>query len=482
MFIKILLENKIARLITITSALAIAAVAFLFVQIALAKSKSDIVYPAKELGNCKNEKDCFVFCESPTNILACVNFAEKHNLMSREQVSRARAYAKTGERGPGNCKNQKECLAFCDNPANFDACLDFAEKTNLLPPAELKEARLVAKALKAGAKLPGGCVTKSACEDYCDDAKHMNECLDFAEKAGFMSREDLAEARKAAKAFEKGLKSPGNCRGKKQCENFCAEPSNIEECLNFAEAAGFMSEAEINEARKVMPLIARGEMPGGCRSKGQCEKYCENEDHFEECSSFALKAGFMTPEEAEILKKTGGKTPGNCRGKEQCETFCENPANQEICFEFGRKYGLIPEEQLEEMREGVEQLREGLESASEEVLECLNSRVGAKTLEQMLGGTGFPGPQVGDKIRGCFEEFSGPRGDEGFEDFDREDFDAEEGQQTEPRIMGPSRRPTMDNRGRDKSEDEEEGPFFAPEDKFKDSSEGESEDTFFIEP
>ena len=96
-----------------------------------------------------------------------------------------------------------------------------------------------------------------------------------------MSGEELEEAKKAAKAISSGIKPPGNCRGKAQCDVYCSDSSHMEECLNFAEAAGFIPQEEAAMARKIMPLMMKGEMPGGCKSKDQCESYCEDGEHAE---------------------------------------------------------------------------------------------------------------------------------------------------------------------------------------------------------
>ena len=196
------------------------------------------------------------------------------------------------------------------------------------------------------------------CEAYCENTDHIEECVAFAEKAGFMSGSELEEAKKAAKAIKSGIKPPGNCKGKAQCDAYCSDSSHMEECLNFAEAVGFIPKEEAEMARKIMPLMMKGEMPGGCKSKDQCESYCENESRAEECASFAIKVGFMSQEEYEIFKKTGGKGTGGCKGRDECEEFCENPENQETCFNFGKEHGLIPEEKLKEMEEGREKIKE----------------------------------------------------------------------------------------------------------------------------
>ena len=367
-----------------------------------AQNADDIVYPVEELGGCQNETECRAYCDDEENITFCVDFAEKHNLMSKEEISKARAFAQSKNR-PGNCKNKEECEAYCEDIKNIDSCLSFAEENGFIGATELKEAKQVAKALKEGANLPGGCKNKRECEAYCENTDHIEECVAFAEKAGFMSGSELEEAKKAAKAISSGIKPPGNCKGKAQCDAYCSDSSHMEECLNFAEAAGFIPKEEAEMARKIMPLMMKGEMPGGCKSKDQCESYCENESRAEECASFAVKAGFMSREEYEMFKKTGGKGPGGCKGRDECEAFCNNPENQETCFNFGKEHGLIPEEKLKEMEEGREKIKEALKSAPPEVTDCVRSKVGTENFEKMQSGESMPNPKIGDQIRACFE-------------------------------------------------------------------------------
>ena len=59
--------------------------------------------------------------------------------------------------------------------------------------------------------------------------------------------------------------------------------------FEFCRSAGFIPKEEAEIARKIMPLMMKGEMPGlACKSKDQCESYCENESRAEECASFAI--------------------------------------------------------------------------------------------------------------------------------------------------------------------------------------------------
>ncbi|HEY4494914.1 MAG TPA: hypothetical protein VJC01_00475 [Candidatus Paceibacterota bacterium] len=321
----------------------------------------NIQFPVKELGGCESENDCKSYCNKPQNIEACVDFAEKHNLIPQEELEMAKKFIAAGKKGPDGCDSKESCENYCNDANNIEKCIAFGEENGLIPPDELEEAKKVRDALRKGAQLPGGCKNKKNCDAYCGASEHMEECIAFAEAAGFIPPEELGNARKALEAMKKGVKPPP-CRGKAECDTYCAKPGNFEACIVFAEAAGFVSS-----------------------------------------------------EESAMARKTGGKGPGDCRGKEECESFCQNPDNQETCFNFGKEHGLIPEEDLREMEEGKQKMKEGLLNAPPEVLECLTNAFGNEFIEKLKTGTAIPSRDMGDKMRGCFEKMSPPDGSPGEE-------------------------------------------------------------------
>ncbi|PIP73846.1 MAG: hypothetical protein COW88_00630 [Candidatus Lloydbacteria bacterium CG22_combo_CG10-13_8_21_14_all_47_15] len=333
--------------------------AFLFAPAGYASSPEDIVFPVTELGDCGSERECRAYCDDFSHIEACVAFAEKHNLMSAEEAAEARRFADAGiSSGPGGCTSEDSCEIYCDNISHIEECIAFGESHGLISPDELSEAKLVAAALASGAALPGGCNSKDSCEAYCEDGAH------------------------------------------------------IEECIAFAEAAGFMDHEELEEVRRILPLMQSGEMPGGCQNKRECEAYCNNDAHFGECLSFAEKAGFISTEEAEIARKTGGKGPGGCV-RDECETYCDNSAHQEECFAFAKEHGLISDEEFREIEHGMEEFRRVLSDAPPVVIECLNDVLGTDLLADIRAGRGMPPRDSESGIRGCFEVFGSEMRDEG---------------------------------------------------------------------
>ncbi|MEK7479163.1 MAG: hypothetical protein AAB634_01355, partial [Patescibacteria group bacterium] len=223
----------------------------------------DVQFPVKELGGCANETSCKAYCDNPSNLSSCLAFAEKHSLMSKKELDVAKKFVQSGG-GPGGCRTREECFRYCDDVANIDECISYGKRTGIMEPEELKEAEQVRAALKKGAKLPGGCSGKASCDAYCNDPAHMEECITFAEQAGFMDAEELQESRKVLSAMKNGVEPPP-CRGKKECDEYCTNPEHIEACFTFAKAAGLLEGEELEEMQQVMTALKNGaKLPGGC--------------------------------------------------------------------------------------------------------------------------------------------------------------------------------------------------------------------------
>ncbi|MCL5011002.1 MAG: hypothetical protein M1127_02220 [Patescibacteria group bacterium] len=378
---------------------------FLANEISAQEAAAGIQYPVGELGNCQNETACKTYCDKPENMEACLDFAARYNLMSEQEISTAKKFAASNSEKPGKCTTKDSCEEYCNDINHIDECVAFAEKNNLLPPSELEEAKKVQSAIKKGVK-PPACGNKKACDVYCDSAEHMEECVNFAMEAGFMSEQEKADSQKMLAAIKKGVKPPP-CKGKEACDEYCSSPDNMETCMTFAMEAGFMSEQEKADSQKMLAAIKKGVKPPNCKGK-ECDSYCQQEKHFDECLNFSEAAGFMSAEDAAMARKTGGKGPGGCKNKEECEAFCNNPDNQETCFNFGKENGMIPEEDLKRMEEGKQQFKQSMQQAPQQVLDCLNSQLGSDMLEKLKSGTIMPTQQVGESMKSCFEKMGPP--------------------------------------------------------------------------
>lgn len=234
-----------------------------------------------------------------TGILVTIAMTGSVNAQTNSEISFPVA-------GLGNCADKAACKVYCDKSENVDACLSFAGKNNLMSQEEIK----VAKNFKGkGMTGPGGCNGKDACNTYCNNSDHINECVTFAEKNGMMSGEQLGEAKKVQAAIARGVKPP-TCGGKEACTAYCSSSEHMEECINFSIEAGIMDSKKAEESKKVLKAIKSGIKPPACNGKDECDAYCSSSEHVEECVNFGEAAGMISKEEAEKIRNKGDKGSG----------------------------------------------------------------------------------------------------------------------------------------------------------------------------
>ena len=85
---------------------------------------ASIKYPVEELGNCKNEMDCRAYCDESENVSVCLDFAEKNNLMSAREIEMAKKFLAAGNKGPGGCDNRDACEEYCNDMSRIDECME----------------------------------------------------------------------------------------------------------------------------------------------------------------------------------------------------------------------------------------------------------------------------------------------------------------------------------------------------------------------
>ena len=281
------------------------------------------------------------------------------------------------------------------------------------PQGEPTDEEITAKGITFPIPELGNCGSKNECRAYCNESANISACVKFAQDHDFINKDEAARAEKFREKLQAGG-GPGGCNSPESCRTFCGDPNNFETCVKFAEEHGLKYEKS-EKARKFVELVRQGETPGGCKSKEQCESYCQSESNREKCIAFGQKMGFIDERKAELFRKTGGKGPGDCNSEESCRAYCNDPGNQEACFKFAEEHGLIDQEEIKHAREGFVRLRQGLENAPPEVAQCLKSVLGPNIIQDIQSGNLTPGPQIGERVKGCFEKF-GHQGDarEGF--------------------------------------------------------------------
>ena len=231
-------------------------------------AQSEISFPIAELGGCDSKESCKAYCDNSANSEACLSFAEKNNLMTAEETAMARKFL-----------NERPKIR--DNVGRPDV---------KVPEPNLNKERVEKILAEKGG--PGGCKSHEECKTYCGDETNIGTCLAFAKENELMSQEELARAEKFATQT-----GPGGCKGV-QCKAYCEDESRAGECVAFAKENGFISQEEAGRAEKLLNTTG----PGGCRCSS-CRSYCEDRSHRDECFEFAKQNDLISPEELQRIEQ-----------------------------------------------------------------------------------------------------------------------------------------------------------------------------------
>ena len=220
----------------------------------------------------------------------------------------------------------------------------------------------------------GDCTSKAECKTYCDQSEHRDACITFAEENGLMQKEAITAARAFIKKVQNG-EGPGSCSTKNECQTYCSQTEHRNECVAFALENGLRPPPAAEQRRqnedknqsKIAQILSETTGPGGCTTQGECKTYCGVRENHEECYQFAKDHGLMSAEEADHARALVGKPgPGDCRG-ELCKVYCSKEENHDECRAFALKNGFITKEKAD--REELLRTMEG-PGGCQGVVEC----------------------------------------------------------------------------------------------------------------
>jgi len=306
----------------------------------------------------------------------------------------------------GNCVDKESCRDYCDDATNIAACIDFAKARGLVSPDEAERGKKFADRLKTEGG-PGGCTTPGACRAYCESVDNLSACVDFMKKHKLAS-EHTGEAEKLAAYKAAGGMTPGNCGSRSECQTYCGDFSNANECRAFIEGAKLsLAKGDVSSPAqwdKLVELAKAGRTPGKCTNAVSCNLYCSDLAHRTECIAFGREAGLIEESRAERLIQGGVTGPGGCDSAESCKAFCDDQGNRGACFTFAKEQGLISDERLKSSEETLVRFRQGLSSAPMEVAECLKATLGPEIILNIQAGKLTPGPDIAERVQVCFQK------------------------------------------------------------------------------
>lgn len=136
-------------------------------------------------GGCRG-RACEAYCEISGHESECLEFAHTQGFIKEEHYSQMKKLMET--EGPGGCRG-RTCEYYCEDPAHRRECLTFAKETGLIPPEEAEALERIDKKMQESGG-PGGCRTEEECRAYCKDPSRFNECAAFAVDAGLMQPDE----------------------------------------------------------------------------------------------------------------------------------------------------------------------------------------------------------------------------------------------------------------------------------------------------
>jgi|GEM_PF-1517488 len=350
-------------------------------QIEQAKKMLDTPGP----GGCRGEA-CRSYCENQDHANECITFAANQGLMPVAAAQQARDNIQLLDAGgPGGCRGQA-CQTFCTQSQNTDVCLQFARAHNLISSADLKQAQVekqqfdqkqqdILKTVTTSGG-PGGCRGEAPCRAYCSDPSHESECYRFGVDHGFVAQSvqtTPATSIGGGNPLPSNFTGPGGCQSPGECAQYCSNPAHFDDCRRFRPAGATVAPAPISPTinpnttpAPPLPFVVPPEVspftnaqfqgPGGCKSPAECFAYCTN--HPRDCGMYAPPPQMPTATQSTINAhvttcpavgfagcpygnvvdpQTGCPTgqcipppnnittfvgPGGCRGADECRVYC----------------------------------------------------------------------------------------------------------------------------------------------------------------
>lgn len=237
-----------------------------FISISQTVQAQNMKYPISELGDCRDAKECYLYCEVPENKPAC--WAYQTYVIEGQVLGDSTQNITFPIVELGNCANAAECKSYCDNAENKNICASFAKAHNL---GHYKKQQEILQ--KAQQEL--GCPTIDACKTFCQQPDNKNKCLKFAHE--IMPQKTQSQEEKT-KLLEHAKEILG-CDSTTTCRQLCEQAENKDKCHMIISSAS----AELHPNLKPNTQMLGKPMPT-CKTQAECLKVCQM--HPDQCPSF----------------------------------------------------------------------------------------------------------------------------------------------------------------------------------------------------
>lgn len=274
-------------------------------------------FPIAELENCRDARECWLWCEIPAHKAACWAYQA---YTAAGTVLGDTIDATTPSPSPvvkpvfpiadlGNCSGASACRSYCDVPANIPTCKAYAVASGLTR-ATTNFGQ--ATSLLAHAKEELGCTSLEQCRAYCNEAANVDQCQALAAKYA-----PAAYRLAHATLFANARKILG-CATNLECRTLCANPVNKDRCQAFAQ-----EHTPIKFRAKLRPRAEGNNQaaPLPCTTLAECREYCQNPANAAACE--------VTSKNNKPTINLQQDSTYTCSTREECERYCQ--ANLDKC-------------------------------------------------------------------------------------------------------------------------------------------------------
>ncbi|MBI3577012.1 hypothetical protein HY086_03170 [Candidatus Gottesmanbacteria bacterium] len=307
------------------------------------------IFPVAALSNCRDAKECYLYCQIPENKAACWSYGKyvlSANVLGVSTVSdeekklmedKARQHGITFPIAElGNCANVTECRNLCEQPANYQACMDFAKKKGFAKDVDQSQRGIPQEkrlAVMQSARTELGCTSLETCRTICEQ-DHV-KCESFAKKHGLTQGPSPEEIQQKTDLLN-NAKTDLGCDSQDSCRIICE--TNPSRCVAFARKYGLDrgGEPERNDQAEGSASGRGPSIRPPCANETSCKQYCKA--HPDECPGYQGKPSFV-PAGGPLRPSSGSGAylgPTGCRTEEECKAYCQS--NPTKCPGFPKPY------------------------------------------------------------------------------------------------------------------------------------------------
>lgn len=284
--------------------------------LAVAIPATAATFPVPELGNCRDQKECRLFCDVPENHAACWSYQQYSNpaglVLAETTGSDTQLQPVAATIFPiaelGNCADAQACKAYCDDPSHFAACTEVAKKHGLTRAATAGQQT----ALLAHAKAELGCTSLAQCRAFCAEPANAQQCHEVAFKYG------TVKYRMAQEKLLRNARANLGCQTVSDCRLLCANPANQDQCRAFTK-----TKVPLHLLRKMQKAAesANTTAPLPCTTLAECQTYCSDPANATACE--------MSGKDGRLRINLQQPATFTCTTTEECERYCQ--ANPDRC-------------------------------------------------------------------------------------------------------------------------------------------------------